>query len=186
MLKGPTMAENNEQAVEIARGRFIALMRNGTWEYAHRIRGTSVVAVIALTDTNELVLTRQWRIPVQAWVIDLPAGLVGDDGDPDEAAHTAARRELQEETGFTAARLVTLGTCPTSPGLSDECVTLIQAHLLTNVGSGGGVGGENITILLPPRLTIYSWLATQAHAGDLIDLKVYAALGLLGPIACPT
>lgn len=164
----------------VAAGRFLRLLRRDGWEYASRANASGVVAVVAVTADGRLLLTAQQRIPVGRRVIDLPAGLAGDDpGAAGEALAAAAGRELAEEVGWSAERLEPLATCPTSPGLSDEIVILFRAQGLRRSGAGGGVAGEGIAVLDPPLAGIRAWLAERERAGDLVDLKVWAALALL-------
>ncbi len=131
--------------------------------------------MIALTDDGEIVLTEQVRKPVDARVIDLPAGLIGDE-DPSADAVTTAKKELEEETGFTCERVEILTTGPTSPGITSERVVLARAHGLKRTGAGGGVGNENITVHLVPLEQLERWLTDQEHRGILIDMKVWASL----------
>ena len=78
-----------------------------------------------LTDDERLVLVEQYRIPVHCRVLDLPAGLVGDDpGAAGEAMIDAARRELFEETGYEAADWRFALSGPASPGLATEIYSL--------------------------------------------------------------
>lgn len=154
--------------------RLLLLERDG-WQWVERKKGKSAVAVIALTDDGEIVLTEQARKPVDARVIDLPAGLIGDE-DPNADATTTAKKELEEETGFTCERVELLTTAPTSPGITSETVVLARAHGLTRTGAGGGVGNEKITVHLVPLAGAESWLRAREHEGRLVDTKVWAAL----------
>jgi ADP-ribose pyrophosphatase len=161
----------------IGEGRFLRLIREDGWEYAERRGATGVVAVLAFTPAGELVLTGQYRPPVKHLVVDLPAGLAGDGhADADEALETAARRELEEETGWTARSFRPVATLPTSPGLTSETVVLFLADGLSRIGPGGGDDSEAIEVHLVPRSTISTWLAERVAQGCLIDPKVYAAL----------
>ena len=64
-----------------------------------------MVAIIAVTDEDKLLLVEQHRPPVNQTVLELPAGLVGDLSDhPMEDLEQAAQRELLEETGYRAKR----------------------------------------------------------------------------------
>lgn len=127
----------------LGEGRFLRLVSVDTWEWVERRRVSGVVAVVAVTPDERLLLTGQRRRAVDRQVIDLPAGLAGDDpGAEDEGLPAAARRELEEETGWTADRLVVVATCPTSPGLTSEIVTILRASGLRRIGAGGGVGDE--------------------------------------------
>ena len=142
------------------------------WLYATRPNATAVVAVLAINEDREVLLVRQHRQPLGTDLLELPAGLVGDDGDPDEAALTAAKRELEEETGHTAKHWTELGRVASSPGLTDEVVTLFLAQGLTRTGDGGGIAGEDITVVRRP-------LADLPGEGDQpLDAKLLAALTL--------
>jgi ADP-ribose pyrophosphatase len=151
--------------------RLLLLERDG-WEFVERKKGKSAVAIIALTDDDELILTEQARNAVNTRVIDLPAGLVGDE-DGSENPDEAARKELLEETGFECEKVAHLTTCPTSPGITSEFVSLYRARGLRRVGQGGGVEGEKITVHLVPRSELFEWLGRQKAA---IDNKVWAAM----------
>ena len=97
------MADPGEHDVEtLHEGRFLRLVRRGRWEFCQRTTGTGVVGLIATTDHDEIVLIEQSRPAVGGVCIELPAGLVGDDGEADEPLESAAKRELLEETGFEA------------------------------------------------------------------------------------
>jgi len=157
-----------------ATDRLLLLERDG-WEFVERKKGKAAVAVIAVTDASELVLTEQARKPVDARVIDLPAGLIGDE-DPHAGAAETAKKELDEETGFACQRVELLTTGTSSPGITSERVVLARAHGLTRTGAGGGVGGENITVHVVPLEGIGDWLRSREKEGILIDLKVWSGL----------
>lgn len=161
----------------LGEGRFLRLFTQQSWEFAERIAATGVVAVLAVTPDDELLLTEQYRPPVQKSVIDLPAGLAGDvQGAEDEDLAAAARRELEEETGWTARTLREIATLPTSPGLTSETVVLFVAEELSRIGPGGGDDSETIAVHVVPRQHIAAWLHEQVAAGVLVDPKVYASL----------
>lgn len=161
-------------------GKFLSLVKEGKWEYADRTNATGAAVIVALTDDNKVLLVEQFRIPVNARTIELPAGIIGDEpGKANEEHAEAARRELEEETGFTAARIEPLTTGPSSSGLTSETVTLFLASELTRTGKGGGVAHENITVHEVPLPTITEWLEAKAETGALIDPKIYAGLFFL-------
>ena len=103
--------------------------------------------------------------------------MIGDTqaGDSVEAA---ARRELEEETGFSAERIETLGEFYSSPGMVAESFTLVRASGLRRVGKGGGVDGEDIVTHLVPRGDVGAFVAAKREAGVGIDAKVALLLGL--------
>ena len=161
-------------------GRFLRLVKRGEWEYVERVNVTGVAVLVPVTAEGEIVLVEQYRIPVQAQMVELPAGLVGDEEDfRSEDILDAANRELEEETGYRAGRLRVLTTSPSSGGMTSEVVTFVLASDLTKVGPGGGVEGEDIVVHVIRRNDLWDWLRRKEAQGCLIDPKIYAGLHLL-------
>lgn len=161
-------------------GKYLALIKEGRWEYADRTNATAASIIVAVTDEQKLLLVEQHRIPVHARTIELPAGLIGDEpGHGNEAHAEAARRELLEETGYTAGQIEALTRGPASGGLTSEIVTLLLATRLRRVGAGGGVAHEDIVVHDVPLEEVHDWLQAKAKAGMLIDPKIYAGLYFL-------
>jgi ADP-ribose pyrophosphatase len=170
----------NSRRRTIASGRHIRLVSAGGWEFAERVGSTGVAVIVPVTDSGTVLLTEQSRAPVGRRVIDWPAGLAGDvAGEEQESLAKAARRELLEEVGCRARRLVRLAVCPTSPGLTSETVTIFHATGVTRVTNGGGDGSEDIQVHEVPLASIRPWLRKKSRAGRLIDPKVYAGLYLI-------
>ncbi len=158
------------------RGEFLELRRRRHWEYVRRTRSNGGAAfMIALTDEAELVLVEQLRLPVEQPVIELPAGIIGDHH-PDESPEDAALRELEEETGFRAARVRRIFDSPTVAGISSEWAYYLRMEGLTRVGDGGGVGEEDIITHCVPLASAPQWLERQRAGGSLVDIRIYAAL----------
>ncbi|HUE16597.1 MAG TPA: NUDIX hydrolase [Planctomycetaceae bacterium] len=78
---------------------------DGAGDPYYSLRLLDYVATVALTPQREFILVRQHRPAVERATLELPAGHV----EPGELALDAARRELEEETGFTASRVELLG-----------------------------------------------------------------------------
>jgi len=170
-----------------ASGRFLRLVERDNWEFASRANASGVVILVPVTDDDSLILVEQFRTPVQARVIELPAGLVGDLDDREETLITAARRELLEETGFEAATWSMLLQCPSSSGMSDEIVTFMQARDLRKTGPGGGDESEDIQVHSIPLSDVDAWLKDRVADGLLVDPKIYSALYWLKfPQAAPS
>lgn len=161
------------QARSLHEGTHVALLEKDGWEFAHRRNGHGVVVVVALTDAREIVLVEQYRPPVGRRVIELPAGLVGDDRE--ETVLEAGARELEEESGYRAGEIRTLWSGPTSAGLADEIVTMLVAQALERVHDGGGVDDEQIQVHLVPLPHLEIWLCDRENSGTLVDLKVRLA-----------
>ena len=163
-----------DQKKIIFEGKKVFVATRDGWEFVERKSAKEAVAIIAVTEDGKLILTEQYRRPVNARVIDLPAGLVGDEGSKDPAE--TAKRELEEETGWKCRQVSFLAKGPTSPGITSEIVSFYRATGLSRAGKGGGVGGEDIAVHEVPLRDIDSWLLKKADAGVHIDVKVRAAL----------
>src|SRR5438045_1936420 len=151
----------------IFKGKKIVVREREGWEFVERKSAKEAVAIIAVAG-GKLVLTEQYRRPVGARVIDLPAGLIEKHG-PAETA----RRELEEETGFTCDRVTRIVKATTSPGITSEIVTYYRAINPVRSGQGGGVEGEDITVHLVSLKSFESWIRKQRA---LIDSKVWTGV----------
>lgn len=171
------MSEEQEQIVW--QGRFITAKVKGKWEYVARSRGIRAAVIVAVDEDDHVLLVEQFRVPLGRPCLELPAGLIGDDDSaPGEDATAAANRELEEETGYRAARMEVLGEFYSSPGMVSESFTLLRAHGLTRVGPGGGTEGEDITVHRVALSDLASFIETARGRGLGIDVRL---LMLLGP-----
>lgn len=171
---------NSPELETLAEGKYLALRKRLGWEYVERVGSKGVVAVVAITDDQQLVLVEQKRPALQKSVIELPAGLAGDiPYQEDEPLTAAANRELFEETGYRAKDMRQLAAGPSSAGLCTEVVSFYQARGLTRMTQGGGDGRGNIRVHHVPVPEVRSWCADRAAEGILIDFKIFAALFLV-------
>jgi ADP-ribose pyrophosphatase len=169
--------KSNGRKKTLGAGTRLRLVSDHGWEYVERVGSSGVVSIVAVTEAGELVLTEQVRRSVGGPVIDLPAGLVGDEkGSRDESFLAAAERELREETGFAARRFALLGESPTSPGLTSETVVFVRALGLKKVAAGGGIDNEKITVHCVKLARAAGWLRRRAKGGAQVDVKTYAGL----------
>ncbi|WP_129792307.1 NUDIX hydrolase [Sphingosinicella sp. CPCC 101087] len=169
------MSEEPEEPEEtVWQGRFIAAKRRGKWEYVSRTRGITAAVILAV-DGSDVILVEQYRVPLGTRCLELPAGLIGDDEDGEEA-EAAAIRELEEETGYRAERMVDLGRFHASPGMSSEGFHLMRAEGLTRVGDGGGVPGENIVVHRVPLAEVAAFAAAKRAEGCAMDVKMLLLL----------
>jgi ADP-ribose pyrophosphatase len=165
----------------LGQGKYLRLVREDTWEYSERMGATGIVALIPITDQGEIVLVEQFRVPTKAMCIELPAGLVGDiSGQEQESLELAAARELEEETGFRAGKLVKVLTGPSSAGSSNSEINFYLATGLVRTGPGGGDEHEDITVHVVPLKGVQTWLDQQAAAGKSLDSKIFAGLYFAG------
>ena len=156
-------------------GKFVQVRRRGRWEYAGR-PGNMRAAVVLAIDAGEVILVEQYRVPLGKFCLELPAGLIGDEGEAEDAL-TSAVRELEEETGYCAAHWEELGEFYSSPGMLSESFTLVKATGLTKVGDGGGTASEDITVHRVALAGLEDFLAERRAAGDAIDVRILLLLG---------
>ncbi len=138
------------------------------WESIERVNCSGIVGIVPVTDSGEIILIRQFRPPVNGYVVELPAGLC----DIGESLEEAAKRELIEETGYSAGSMRFLVKGPMSSGSSAEMLNVFVATDLTYVGIGKRDETENIEVLkIPSENCAPSLLKMQAD-GSVIDLKI--------------
>ncbi len=126
------------------------------------------VAMVA-HDGERIYLVNQPREPVgEQRVLELPAGKL----DSDEEPEVCARRELEEETGYTCDRLELLTSYYTSPGFTDEKVHVFVGHQLRRVADPPGVdGGEPISI---------DWLDRRETLAAILDGRIVDGKTIVG------
>ena len=164
----------DEREETVWEGRFIAAKRRGKWEYVSRTRGVTAGVILAI-DRGEVILVEQYRVPLGSACLELPAGLIGDEQEG-EAVESAAIRELEEETGYRAERMVDLGRFHASPGMSSEGFHLLRAEGLARVGDGGGVEGEDIKVHRVKLADIPEFVAAKRAEGCAMDVKLLLLL----------
>ena len=125
------------------------------------------VVIIALTDTGELVMERQFRYPLGREFLELPAGKIDTDEDPLQTA----KRELAEETGYSAARWRHLGVMHPVIGYSTEHIEIYLAEELTKA-SAKLDQGEFLEVFTVPLPVAMNWIRT----GRITDSKTIAGL----------
>lgn len=161
-------------------GQWLRLVRIGRWESCernHHANGMAVI-IVAVTPQDEVLFVEQYRVPLGARTIEMPAGLVGDDHEHDTLEDTA-RRELIEETGWQANKVEVLLIGPTSSGMSNERIAFVRARDLVKVGDGGGVDNEDIIVHTVPRAQAPAWLMQKQREGYELDLKLWGGLWMI-------
>ncbi len=127
------MVEKTISSQSIYEGRIIQVrveeveLPNGKTASREIVHHNGAVAVLAITDEDQIVLVRQYRKPMDRILLEVPAGKLEGDEDP----KSCAERELVEETGFKAKEMDQIASFYTSPGFSDELVHLYRGRGLT-------------------------------------------------------
>jgi ADP-ribose pyrophosphatase len=171
------MTDKEDNLRVLAEGKYVRLVARGPWEWVERTNTSAAVVIIAVTGKRELVLIEEYRYPLDARVVELPAGLVGDEpGTGDEPFIEAAKRELLEETGCVSDDWRHLVEGPASPGLTNEQYILYLALNAKKIADGGGDDSEDIHVCLVPLDRVETWLQERRREGLLVDPKVYTGL----------
>lgn len=100
---------------------------NGSPATREVIRHVGAVGVIPMTDDGKVIIERQFRYPLNRVVTEIPAGKL-DSFTEDRLS--AAKRELEEETGYTAEEWIEIGDYYPTPAYCDERITLYLAKSL--------------------------------------------------------
>lgn len=147
----------------------------GTWEVVQRKTHGKVAIIFALTPEKEVILERLYRIPVESFVIELPAGLMDK---KDEKPEDTAKRELLEETGYMADKVIPILDGPFNSGTTSDEAILFFAPDVKFVGKKGGEPTEEIEVLKVPLEKLVDFVITPQKNAK-IDLKILAILPIL-------
>lgn len=152
---------------------------NGSTGELEIIRHAGASAVVPFlsemhSEDPEVLLIRQYRYAANGYVYEIPAGLLNE-GETPEAC---ARRELREETGYTAAEFFPLSTFFTTPGFTDERIHLFAATGLTPGQSE--LEADEFVELRPFSLAT---AIRMIESGEILDGKSMIALLLAARIA---
>ncbi len=131
------------------------------------VRHPGAVVLLPLVDNDHVCLIRNYRVSINATLIELPAGTL----EPDEPPAATAARELLEETGYVAEQLELLHTYYPSPGIMDERMYLFVARGLTYAAPQRELGEEIDNLVV-------SWDEALAliDRGEIRDAKTLAGL----------
>jgi ADP-ribose pyrophosphatase len=131
------------------------------------IQHPGAVAIIAVLDSGELLLERQYRYPVRREMIELPAGKI----DPNEPPLETGKRELLEETGYVAESWQHVADVDLAIGYSDERIHFYLAKGLKHVGAQLDEG-EFVEVFPLPLATALDWV----REGKITDVKTVSGL----------
>ena len=165
-LSGETIYSGRVVTLELDR---VGLPGGGeTLREVVRHRGAAVV--LPVLDDGRIVMVRQYRYPVAASLLELPAGTL----EPGEEPGRCAARELVEETGYRAAVLSPLGRFYSAPGYTDE---LLHAVLATGLEPAAGADPDHDE-LIELELVEPAELLRRSSSGEVRDAKPIATVML--------
>lgn len=125
------------------------------------------IAVVAVTDADELVLIKQFRYPVGQVIWEIPAGKLEKGEDP----LNCAKRELAEETGHGAEQWKHLSTFFTTPGFTDE---IMYIYLATGLNTDKQTADDDEFIEL--QYVPFSEALGMIASGEIKDAKTIAGI----------
>lgn len=141
---------------------------NGAVREIARHPGGAVV--VPLFDNNDVLLIRQFRYPIEEIIYELPAGKLGANEDPEQCA----RRELEEETGYSAQQFKKLTSFYTTPGFCTELLHIYCARGLRKLSNGQKLeeGEQSITLETMPIKKCIEMI----DSGEIVDGKTMIGL----------
>ncbi len=131
----------------------------------------AVVMVAFHKPTKSIVCVNQFRVPINSYIYELPAGLI----DKGEDIHSTLSRELKEETGLDLTAVLDDLSCEKlylSPGMTDESVALMYCMCEGEISTDYLEADEDIT----PSLLNKEAAAKVLKSGDKIDIKLFVVL----------
>ncbi|MCD6567998.1 MAG: NUDIX hydrolase [Dehalococcoidia bacterium] len=163
--------------LRFVRKHFQARNREGVWETIERkdVYNRGAVIIVPLTAEGEFILEKNWRPPVESAVIQFPAGLTDKEGESEE---DAARRELMEETGYEAGKLIPVMPVPLCPALTPTRANHFFAPDVRFTGHQKMDISEEIEVLKIPRREIDDFLLNLPEDVEL-DIRVPGILWVL-------
>lgn len=167
------LIETKRNSTLLYEGKILRLYRDevtladGSTTFREVIRHRGASCVLALTDDLRVILVRQFRYPHQQILTEVPAGKLEDH----EAPIDCARRELLEETGYTATHLIPLAPLICTPAYDDEIIHIFLATDLT-AGTQKLDDGEFLSVVTMPLQEAVD----RVIAGDLRDAKTQSAI----------
>lgn len=152
------LLEQTTGTEELLRGNFLHVVRDtvrlpdGSTTTREFVRHPGAVMIVPLLDDGRVVMERQYRHPVGMVMTEFPAGKL----DPGEAPLVCARRELLEETGYTAREWAHAGRLHPCIGYSDESIDIWFARGLT-LGRAQLDAGEFVEVIVAHPDELLSW-----------------------------
>jgi len=150
-------------------------------EFVSRSDASGFVAVLAVNDRREMLLTEQFRPAIGKRVLELPGGLAGDEPlNPDEPLLTAAKRRLYEESGYEALKWWSLFDGPLAPTVCDESLTMFLATQLTRISESERLGAdeEPLQTHVVPIRDLPDFTERALDRDCLVDYRIHAALAV--------
>lgn len=162
-------------AKTVFRGRVIKVysvtrtLPNGIKTTVDVVEHPGAVLILPFLGQDRIILLRQYRPSIKKYLWELPAGTLK----PKESPVRCAKRELVEETGYQAQRILKLGKIYPVPGYSTEVITLFQAEKLSRQ-----YAAKDKDEVIEARSVSIKDVKKMFNAGRIMDAKTICALAL--------
>ncbi|MBO8159174.1 NUDIX hydrolase [Thermosyntropha sp.] len=169
------LEEKTVKSEEVFKGRIVelkvdtVLLPDGRYSTREIVKHDEAVAIVAIDERRNIYLVQQYRKPIEKVLLEIPAGIMNKGEKP----LAAAKRELEEETGFKAERWENLGFFYTAPGFTDEKIHLFLARELIE-GKVNLDEDEFVKVEVMPFKKAYD----MALNGGIIDAKTIIGIQL--------
>lgn len=165
--------EKTLKSEQVYDGRIVKVFKDnvelsdGQKAYREVVKHSGGVVILAYKDSETILFVRQFRYPMKEVMLELPAGKLEYGEDP----FVAAKRELEEETGYQAKKWTELGYVYTSPGYSDEKLYLYKAEDLMYTKQNLDEGE-----ILEPLEFSKKEISKKIKNGEIVDAKTLCAI----------
>lgn len=170
------LSENIVSSDQAWRGSFLKVddvtveMPDGAVRHHEVVRHPGAVAIVALDEGNRILLVNQYRTALERVTVEIPAGKLEPGEDPMECA----RRELEEETGYTAGRISYLIPVATAIGYSDEIIHIFMA---TDLVAGVAHPDED-------EFVASQWMDLSELIDLVLDGRIEDSKTIIAALAC--
>jgi len=141
-------------------------LQNGNTSTREIVEHPGGVCILALDENQNVLLVKQYRRPMDDFLLELPAGKI----DPKEEPYHCGMRELEEETGYRTDEMIDLGKAYLSPGYSNEMIYMYMAENLIK----GTLNPDEDEFLNVSRMPLTE-LVEKVMTGEILDAKTCIA-----------
>jgi ADP-ribose pyrophosphatase len=148
-------------------------MENGTIAIREVVEHRGAAAIVPVLERGNVLLVRQYRYPIEENLVEIPAGTLQDNENPE----ACAIRELEEETGYRPGKIMKLAACFVAPGYSTEKIHIYLAQDLTKTQTK--LDEDEIIELerMPLPMTL-----DKIRTGEIRDAKSIVGLQAAAPL----
>jgi len=152
--------------------RFEHKGKEGDWFWVERVGSKNAVVIVALTEDDRLVVTKEFRVPIEGYEWGLPAGLIDNRDTPE----WTARRELEEETGLSVDGFLknSSSLVYNSPGMTNEAVYMVYVRASGQPHTGNLEEAEDIETFFMNREEVKELMQRALNdTGIMIGAKAW-------------